>query len=146
MLKRLARSEALLVGAGQGLAAYLGLVRDSARFLSEPDDYAGLVDPHLPVILTAWHGQHLLASILPLRHHGMAGLVSRSTDGEINAAFAAAMGMRVIRGSGGRNGQREARGDDRPLHGAGGAAGSGLLRVGRRHQAENQEPEHQGQH
>jgi lysophospholipid acyltransferase (LPLAT)-like uncharacterized protein len=105
MLKRFTRRRWVRIAAGRLLAAYLKLVQRTTRFVMEPDepyDYApGLV----PMIFTAWHGQHFLAPLLRRPEHKIAVLVSRSFDGEVNAAAAEALGLEVIRGSGGRNPQ-----------------------------------------
>lgn len=102
MLKRLTRRRWVRAAAGRLLAAYLKLVRRTTRFVIEPDPYSYAAE-YLPVILTAWHGQHFLAPLLRRSDHKLAVLVSRSFDGEVNAVAAEALGLLVIRGSGGRS-------------------------------------------
>jgi len=103
VLKRLARSEATLRAGGRALARYLLLVRRTTRFAADPPDPYAYAEAHEPVILTAWHGRHLLPPLMRRAGHRVAVLVSRSRDGEMNAVAARALGLEVIRGSGGRN-------------------------------------------
>jgi lysophospholipid acyltransferase (LPLAT)-like uncharacterized protein len=103
MLKRFTRRRWVRAAAGRLLAAYLKLVRRTTRFVYEPDEPYSYAGKYLPVIMTAWHGQHFLAPLLRRPEHEIAVLVSRSFDGEVNAAAAEALGLKVIRGSGGRN-------------------------------------------
>lgn len=103
MLKRFTRRRWVRVAAGRMLAAYLKLVRRTTRFVYEPDEPYSYAGKYLPVIMTAWHGEHFLAPLLRRPDHAIAVLVSRSFDGEVNAAAAEALGLQVIRGSGGRN-------------------------------------------
>lgn len=103
MLKRLTRRRWVRAGAGRILAGYLRLVRRTTRWVAEPErpyDHAG---DYFPGILTAWHGHHFLGPLMRQPDHPIAVLVSRSFDGEVNAAAVEALGMKVIRGSGGRN-------------------------------------------
>ncbi|HEX2258050.1 MAG TPA: lysophospholipid acyltransferase family protein [Afifellaceae bacterium] len=105
MLKRFTRRRWVRVAAGRLLAAYLKLVRRTTRFVLEPDEPYSYAPGLLPIIFTAWHGQHFLAPMMRRPDHEIAVLVSRSFDGEVNAAAAEALGLKVIRGSGGRNPQ-----------------------------------------
>ncbi|MYZ49915.1 lysophospholipid acyltransferase family protein [Propylenella binzhouense] len=100
MAEESGRARAIL---GRSLAAYLKLVRRSTRFVFEPADAQDVVDGFAPVIVGSWHGQHLLVPLMRRSGQDFAVLVSRSADGDVNAAAAASMGLHVIRGSGGRN-------------------------------------------
>lgn len=99
MLKRLLRAKPVLTAAGYILGAYLKFVRKTTRFTFEPADIYGQLEGHLPIIVTSWHGQHFLVALMRRPGHDFAVLVSWSSDGEINAAAARTMGLKIIRGS-----------------------------------------------
>jgi len=103
MLKSLGRNAFLTAMVGRLLAAYLKLVRATTRFATDPAEPYTLIDGKMPIIATCWHGHHLLVALMRRPGHDFAVLVSRSADGAINAAAAEGMGLKVIRGSGGRN-------------------------------------------
>lgn len=115
MLKTIGRSKPVLGTAGILLAAYLKLVWATTRFATDPEDHYQPVYDHLPFILASWHGRHLMVPLARRKDHPVTVLVSRSADGEINAAAARSMGLGVIRGSGGRNSRKSVK--------KGGAAG-----------------------
>ena len=102
MLKKIGRSKLLLGTAGFLLAAYLKFVWATTRFRTSPEDHYQPVYDHMPFILASWHGLHLMVPLARRKDHAVTVLVSRSADGEINAAAARSMGLSVIRGSGGR--------------------------------------------
>ena len=99
MLKRLFRAKPVMTIAGHSLGAYLKFVRKTTRFNFEPADIYAQLEGHLPIIVASWHGQHFLVALMRRPGHDFAVLVSRSSDGEINAAAARTMGLKVIRGS-----------------------------------------------
>ncbi|MHA6684597.1 lysophospholipid acyltransferase family protein [Mesorhizobium sp. A556] len=72
------------------------LVEGSAKILG--DSYSDIE----PVIVALWHGQHLLAPAFYPRGSGLAAMVSRSADAELNAGVLAKFGIESVRGSGGR--------------------------------------------
>ena len=109
MLKRIGRSKLFLRTVGTLLGLYLKLVWATTRFRSSPEDHYQPVYDHMPFILATWHGLHLLVPLAKRRDHAVAVLVSRSDDGEINAAAAQFMGLSVIRGSGGRSRKKASR-------------------------------------
>lgn len=115
MLKTIGRSKPVLGTAGLLLAAYLKFVWATTRFATDPEDHYQPVYDHLPFILASWHGRHLMVPLARRKDHPVTVLVSRSADGEINAAAARSMGLGVIRGSGGRNSRKSVK--------KGGAAG-----------------------
>ncbi len=115
MLKKIGRSKVVLVTAGFLLAAYLKFVCATTRFRTSPADHYQPVYDHMPFILASWHGLHLMVPLARRRDHSVTVLVSRSADGEINAAAARSMGLSIIRGSGGRSRKKASR--------KGGAAG-----------------------
>ncbi len=102
LLKRIGRSQFVLATAGRLLAFYLKFVWATTRFKTDPDDHYLPVYDHMPFILATWHGLHLMVPLAKRKDHPVTVLVSRSGDGEVNAAAARSMGLSVIRGSGGR--------------------------------------------
>ena len=115
MLKQWGRSPVVLRALGRIAGAYLILVHRTTRFSCEPTDPFLIVAGHFPFIYACWHGHHLLAPLLGIRHQDTSVLVSRSADGTINAEVARMIGLSVIRGSGGRSRLKSAK--------KGGAAG-----------------------
>jgi lysophospholipid acyltransferase (LPLAT)-like uncharacterized protein len=86
--------------AGELLAGWLRLVHATSRFVEEPQGLAPAIPIETPYIVAMWHGQHFL---VPFMNRGGASyriLISRSSDGEINAVAARRLGLEVIRGSG----------------------------------------------
>ncbi len=59
---------------------------------------------HEPVIFAVWHGQHLLTPCFYPRGKPLAAMVSKSSDGELNAGVFESLGFHAVRGSGGRGG------------------------------------------
>src|SRR5262249_30677518 len=83
-----------------GLAAeYLRLGWKTSRFVVEPADFYQRAESEQPVIIALWHGQHFMAPFLR-RHHRVKVLISRHSDGEINAIAAERLGIGTVRGSG----------------------------------------------
>ena len=114
-LKRLTGSRAGRGAIGILVARYLGLVSLTNRFAREPPDlYAGLVG-RMPVIVAMWHGQHFMIHFARRRADRIASLVSRSRDGDLNAAVLARLGVRAIRGSGARGRDQHAKGGAQAL-------------------------------
>jgi len=85
---------------GVAAAGYLRLVWHTSRFTTEPADLYQRYEPEQPVIIAMWHGQHFMLPFLRRRHHRVRVLISRHSDGEINAIAAARLGVGAIRGSG----------------------------------------------
>jgi hypothetical protein len=110
MLKRLGRTRAAQEGLGAVLASYLGLVRRTNRFTVEPADYETRVAADLPVIAAMWHGQHFMTHYAWPKGAGVAALISRHGDAELNAIVLRRLGVRPIRGSGGRAGRMHRKG------------------------------------
>jgi lysophospholipid acyltransferase (LPLAT)-like uncharacterized protein len=98
--KRLARSRSVQRATGVMAAEYLRLVWVTSRFVTEPADVYDRMIPHMPVILTMWHGQHFLMPFIRRPEHRGKVLISRHKDGEINAIAAERLGIETIRGSG----------------------------------------------
>lgn len=100
--KRLLASDGFQNVAAAFLHAGLRLVYGTNRPVSDSDDLEAAVEGKLPVIIALWHGQQMLAPFVYGRNSSVAALVSRSRDAEINARVLKLCGVRVIRGSGGR--------------------------------------------
>jgi lysophospholipid acyltransferase (LPLAT)-like uncharacterized protein len=100
MIRRIGRLRFVQHAIGALLAGYLGLVRRTSRATLIPEGFYAPVDDNSPVILTFWHGQHLMQTF-PLRPHDRIHvMISRHGDGEINAHAAELLGMKIVRGSG----------------------------------------------
>ena len=80
-------------------AEYLRLVWKTSRFTMEPADPHQLYGPEQPVILAMWHGQHFMLPFVR-RQYPFKVLISRHSDGEINAIAAEWLGVGAVRGSG----------------------------------------------
>ncbi len=65
-------------------AEYLRFVWYTNRLVVEPHDLYDWVEPHLPVVIAMWHGQHFMVPFLS-RGHRAKVLISRHRDGEVNA-------------------------------------------------------------
>jgi lysophospholipid acyltransferase (LPLAT)-like uncharacterized protein len=80
-------------------AEYLRLVWKTSSFVVEPANVYERAERDQPIILAMWHGQHFMTPFLR-RHHRVKVLISRHSDGEINAIAAERLGVGTIRGSG----------------------------------------------
>jgi lysophospholipid acyltransferase (LPLAT)-like uncharacterized protein len=80
-------------------AEYLRLVWATSRFAMEPAEPYQIYDKEQPVILAMWHGQHFMMPFFR-RDYRFKVLISRHSDGEINAIAAERLGVGAIRGSG----------------------------------------------
>ncbi len=80
-------------------AEYLRLVWTTSRFTMEPAEPYRLYESQQPVIIAMWHGQHFLLPFLR-RQYRFRVLISRHSDGEINAIAAERLGVGTVRGSG----------------------------------------------
>lgn len=117
---RKSRGKKLLRSLGRALAAsrlasplivstvglYLRLVHATNPAVTALDDVETRLRQHAPFICALWHGQHLMVPILRPRDMRVWALFSRSADAELNARVAERMGLRTVRGSGGREGRR----------------------------------------
>jgi lysophospholipid acyltransferase (LPLAT)-like uncharacterized protein len=81
------------------VAEYLRLVWKTTRMVIEPDDINERALAVAPLIVAMWHGQHFLTPFLVSRQPTKV-LISRHTDGDINAIAAEHLGVQLIRGSG----------------------------------------------
>lgn len=117
-LRDLTSAPAFQRAAGFLAAEYLRLVWLTNRFTYDPPDFYERVDPHMPVIIAFWHGQHFMVPFLKRDYHRAKVLISRHRDGELNAIAAEKLGIGTIRGSGAHNGE---------FHRKGGAAAFGEM-------------------
>ena len=97
--RSIARSPAVQKMMGVVAAEYLRLVWRTNRLFLEPANLYAWVEPHLPIIVAMWHGQHFMVPFLS-RGHRVKVLISRHRDGEINARAAERLGVIPVRGSG----------------------------------------------
>jgi lysophospholipid acyltransferase (LPLAT)-like uncharacterized protein len=97
--RRIARSRVVQQFIGLLAAEYLRLVWLTSRLTIEPADLYETVEPHQPLIVAMWHGQHFMVPFLS-RGHRVKVLISRHRDGEINAYAAMRLGIGTVRGSG----------------------------------------------
>lgn len=81
---------------------YLTLVTKTTRFVVEPDNALEIVKNRVPIIVSVWHGQHILLPAIPVGLNASA-MISRNFDGEITARVAEHFGNKTIRASGGRS-------------------------------------------
>lgn len=101
MLKSLWRSRALQSALGLLIASYFKLLRLTTTFvIDRPEGYED-IDRHWPVIVTSWHGQHLMMPFLKRPKDRVAVLVSNHGDGRIAGYVAARFDMELVHGSGG---------------------------------------------
>lgn len=69
-----------------------------------------------PFIITFWHGRHIMGPFLRPKGESIIAMFSRSADAEINAVVSEKLGLETVRGSGGRNREKQAeRGGARAL-------------------------------
>jgi lysophospholipid acyltransferase (LPLAT)-like uncharacterized protein len=90
-------------------AEYLRLVWKTSRFTMEPAEPYRMYEAEQPVIIGMWHGQHFLLPFLR-RHYRFKVLISRHSDGEINAVAAERLGVGAVRGSGDHGGRFQIKG------------------------------------
>jgi lysophospholipid acyltransferase (LPLAT)-like uncharacterized protein len=81
------------------VAEYLRLVWKTTSMMVEPPDINERALSAAPLIVAMWHGQHFLTPFLVSRHPTKV-LISRHSDGDINAIAAERLGVQLIRGSG----------------------------------------------
>ena len=102
LLRRVTHSRTFQNAFGTAGSYYLRMVWATSRVVMEPDDVYNLIEPHLPIIIAMWHGQHFMIHFAKRPKDRAASLVSRSGDGEFNAIALRHLGIRAIRGSGAR--------------------------------------------
>ena len=75
----------------------------------EPADAYQLYDREQPLIMAMWHGQHFMMPFFR-RDYRFKVLISRHSDGEINAIAAERLGVGAVRGSGDHGGRFHVKG------------------------------------
>lgn len=105
-LKKLATSHTVLTLAGKAIGYWLRFIHASSRLVKDPEPDYLRVWGDFPAIIALWHGQHFMAPLVRHRDHEVRALVSRSGDGQLNAAAMEVLGVESVRGSGGRNRQK----------------------------------------
>lgn len=65
-------------------------------------------DGREPLIIALWHGQHFMTPTFYPKGKGLAAMVSRSADAELNARVLEMFGVEAVRGSGGRGRSHDA--------------------------------------
>ena len=79
---------------GWALAQWLRLVQRTNRFTVEPAGLETCLGPHHPAVVAMWHGQHLMISYArPKSILSMGALISRSADGDMQAAALRRLGV-----------------------------------------------------
>jgi len=90
-----------------GLAAgYLRFVNRTSPLRFDPEDAFDRYIHLAPVIFTMWHGQHFMLPFARIFDFDARVLISRSSDGELNALVAEKLGVKTIRGSTARDPSR----------------------------------------
>lgn len=100
---RLIKSQRTQATVASLAAGYLRLVNATSRLTFDPSDPYVMQASLAPVIFTMWHGQHFMLPFARQYDLDVRVLISRHRDGEINALVAEKLGVRAIRGSGGRS-------------------------------------------
>lgn len=102
MLKALGRSHPVQKVLAFVAAHYLRLLRATTNFTVEPADFSARALADAPVIGALWHGQHTMAHFAWPAGMQVAALISRNKDAEVNAMVLERLGVKPIRGSGGK--------------------------------------------
>ncbi len=102
-VKKIFRSKPILTLGGRLIALWLRLVHATNRMVTDPTGDYARVEGHFPAIVALWHGQHFMVPLVRRKSDSFRALVSRSGDGHLNSVAAQALGVDVVRGSGGRN-------------------------------------------
>ncbi|PYE90425.1 lysophospholipid acyltransferase family protein [Phyllobacterium leguminum] len=98
----LARSDMVRTALVRLISAYLKFVHATNPRLPGSQDPRELQRDYHPMIVTCWHGQHLMAPFLRPDGMDLVAMFSRSADAELNARVGERLGLETVRGSGGR--------------------------------------------
>lgn len=85
------------------LSSYLRLVKWSNPLLKSSCNFEYIYSQYEPFIITFWHGRHLMGPFLRPKNRTVVAMFSRSADAELNAQLGRALGLEIVRGSGGRS-------------------------------------------
>jgi lysophospholipid acyltransferase (LPLAT)-like uncharacterized protein len=99
--KTLLRSDVLQRVASGALYQFMRFTHAAQRNASA--DPWPQVAPHVPAIIALWHGQHFMVPFMWPKGKPVDALISKNADAELNARILHRMGVRIIRGSGGRD-------------------------------------------
>lgn len=88
---------------GQWFTNYFRFVTWTSPMANDLEPVIAEINKDLPVIFTFWHGEQFLIPTIGEKHFRVAALVSRHGDGSIQAEVLKNFGVKIIRGSGGRN-------------------------------------------
>lgn len=105
--KRLLRNAVLQKFASTALYQFMRLTHVTQRFSGPAPRYSELIEPHAPVIIALWHGQHFLVPFMWPKEFALDALISKNADAEINALILKHMGLGTVRGSGGRDAKQK---------------------------------------
>jgi lysophospholipid acyltransferase (LPLAT)-like uncharacterized protein len=100
VLRRIGRQRWAQRAVGVAAAEYLRFVGKTNRLTIDPPGAYERAEAEMPIILAFWHGQHFLAPLAHKPGQRVKMLVSKHSDGEINAIAAERLGIGAIRGSG----------------------------------------------
>jgi len=84
------------------IANYLCLVYWTNPRHKQSDDPRIAHKRYNPFIITFWHGRHIMGPFLRPKNEQILAMFSRSADAEINARVGEKLGLKTVRGSGGR--------------------------------------------
>ncbi len=104
--KRFGESRLVRRALGSTAAAYVRLVGVTNRLIYEGSVDYDTFDLDRPVIITMWHGQHLMLPAVRRKGHKVVALISRHRDGDLNAIIAEKLGVETVRGSAAREQSR----------------------------------------
>ncbi len=99
-LRKLPKKVWVQRSAGFLAAEFLRLVWLTNKFIIDPPDIYERVEPHMPIIMTFWHGHHFMMPFVKRKKYRAKVLISRHSDGEINAIAAQRLNVGAVRGSG----------------------------------------------
>lgn len=109
--KRLSRNHLWQSIAGNALAGYLWMVDRTARKQDSSLRHEDHTVAHdLPAIFTFWHGEHFMTALAVQPAWNMHVMISRSSDGTINAIAAEKLGLKTVRGAGDTKGKGHSKG------------------------------------
>jgi lysophospholipid acyltransferase (LPLAT)-like uncharacterized protein len=103
---RVLKSAPVQQGIASLAAGYLRFVNWTSPLRFDPEDAFDRYIHLAPVIFTMWHGQHFMLPFARIFDFDARVLISRSSDGELNALVAEKLGVKTIRGSTARDPSR----------------------------------------
>ncbi|RCL03586.1 MAG: hypothetical protein JSC161_000343 [Candidatus Tokpelaia sp. JSC161] len=123
VVKRFWRNLHILFMASHGFRSFVVmLITSYLRFVywtnplikgsHDPRDAHGRYNPF---IITFWHGRHIMGPFLRPKGESIVAMFSRSVDAELNALVGEKLGLKTVRGSGGREKYRPEKGGARAL-------------------------------